>query len=238
MIWKVSVVLGLVCLAVLVGFGVVWRSSQDVNPKVLEIGVGSASAGSAADSRALPTDLPVSHRVHPLNDPTKHEPAATSRARGVHTAAIVSNSDRLTAESILLRGNDIDSAAVAALLKSDDRFDHALDRLWAEMAGDEDAAALGEAYATAIGSQVSDVEGLRLDKLACGLRLCIASFLDMRSGDAWESWRGRFDSDVETPYGVLIEHEIDLGTGAAQRRVVFSTDPSTDAVVIPAYAGG
>lgn len=196
------------------------RTTRDV---VLSEGQGEKKTQSAqsTDSAATTTGNPEAVASGPSDYARRvHAPVAHSR-----------NSDRMVTESMLLMGNDLDSNAAGSLLRAEDGFEKALDRMTDEMQSDADALALSETYAQAIGAQLSPgSRQLQLDRLACGLRLCAASFDDAADEAAWNAWRQRFDGDLETPHRVFVERTLVRPDGSVQRRVIFTTDPTSQGV--------
>lgn len=187
-------------------------------------------AAAAPRDTAISGASNVSAPATPMTD-TPESAAATllvgsrpSSAPATHPT----NSDRLVTESMLLLGSDLDSNAASNLLRAEDGFDKALGRMDDEMQRDPDAMALGDTYAQAIAAQLSSGDqALRLDRLACGLRLCVASFDDAADEAAWEAWRQRFDADTETPHSVFVERSLARPDGSVERRVIFTTDPTS-----------
>ena len=136
-----------------------------------------------------------------------------------------------------MAGNDVDAASATRVLGSEQAFTSALDAMLSELSGDPDAAELTAAYEEAIRAQLDGLDGLRLERMACGLRVCLATFEEEQPA-SWDAWHARFDADPATPASVFIEREVESGNGTRQRRIIYSTDPTSSGIRAPLSGGG
>lgn len=202
--------------------------------------VVAADRGGTAEAGELVEHNDASRAVAPVRAPAEAQaraPEATTRAQLRTARAAPRSSDRLPAEARWLAGDDVSAASVSELLRSGQGFDAAIDALAIDMAVDAEAEALMDAYSEVIETQLPETGTVRLERLACGLRLCLARFEETARGD-WNAWRRSFDADTRTPHHVFIEREVDLGDGVTERRVLFATDPGSSGIVVPVFAGG
>lgn len=236
---KIGLCLGLLTTAVIVAAVAFPTGSLMESESPRSLGMAPKAVEASVEARQAPVARPPKAKQAPVVT-TPSTPSTPSAVPSVASSARprpVASSDRLRGESGLLAGKDVDAAAVSAALRSDQRFEEVLDTMVRDMEWDQDAASLAEVYSETIRLQLAGVDGIQLDRIACGLRLCAASF-DDAGGTAWDEWRQRFDADPETPHAVFVEREVNLGNGLMRRRVIFSTDPSSSGVLAPAHPGG
>lgn len=136
-------------------------------------------------------------------------------------------------EASLLAGTDLRTDRVSTALDGE-AFTALLDAMDADLRRDAGARALTDAYADAIAMQFGE-GGLTLDRIACGLRLCVVRIVGPDDPAPWTAWSTLFDADAATPSYARIEHEAELGAGLRERRLVFTVDPSSAGLTISAY---
>lgn len=143
--------------------------------------------------------------------------------------------DHLDVETDLLAAVDghqgIDVQAVTALIKGD-RYGDFMDRLASESAASPLAHDVAELYAQSVAkAHAVDDDQLAL-RLVCGMTLCAIS-ATAASKDVFDAWFERFIADpVAPPYGAG-RHDKVTDSGAIEYRIVFSTDPERQHVVMP-----
>jgi hypothetical protein len=203
--------------------GLPHTETTDVQPDVPAADVSTPEADAVI---AKPSGRPASQSPASAPASGTHEQQRTTRSDPGRPAD--SNPSRLATESTLLFGDEVNVEAVGSILRTD-RFDEMLQAMLDEAQTDADASDLTDTYASSISAQVGTATSLRLDRLACGLRLCAATFSD---GDeaTWTAWTENFQADPQTPSNVFVEHAVALENGAALRRIIFSTDPTTAGV--------
>ncbi|MCA1778467.1 MAG: hypothetical protein LC637_03515 [Xanthomonadaceae bacterium] len=144
--------------------------------------------------------------------------------------------DRLPSEEKLLLGENLDIANSERILSaSPEDFDQLFDHLQEQGFEDPLAYELTELYsdylARSLGPEGSTPGST---ELACGLRACIArsSATGDVGGPALDAWQN--DPDAPPIYA-LIEMPFVLPDGAIEHRLLFTTDPGSNAITIPAF---
>lgn len=148
--------------------------------------------------------------------------------------SIAKNMDHLPIESAVLLNGQIYVSAAESILGSD-AFASTLESLEQQMMQDPLAEALTNTYRDSIERQLAaQTDGLQVDRLACGLRICMGSIHSQGLTDEdWAAWLDAFGHNPETPHYTLVDQTIDLGDDVAEHRLVFSTDPESNAIVVP-----
>ena len=99
-----------------------------------------------------------------------------------------------------------------------------------EMAASTAAKDVGELYLGAIQSDLAETHGLTMGEFACGAALCVGSIDVQGESSNWDQWIRKFDENQNAPTYVFVETPVDRGNGVTQHRIVFSTDPDSNAV--------
>ena len=142
----------------------------------------------------------------------------------------IADASALPVERQFLLNNQVDVPSLARQIKSE-QFDLIVDQLHQQSQMDPLAHELDAIYRQAIEHQVSgDDAGLKIDRFACGLRVCIGSMRSAENTDSWSKWLTAFDLDPSTPHQVLADFTINDGAGGVSHRFLFSTDEETNAI--------
>ena len=144
--------------------------------------------------------------------------------------------DRLPAEEKLLLGENLDIANSERILgASPEDFDQLFNDLQDQGFEDPLAYELTELYSDYLARSPGQGGGMPGSmELACGLRACIARSSapgDQRAPalDAWQN-----DPNAPPTYA-LIEMPFELPDGTIEHRLLFTTDPGSNAITIPAF---
>lgn len=142
-------------------------------------------------------------------------------------ASALRNADRLAAEAAMLAGDALSVDAVESIITTD-RFGETLGLLEAQMLRDSLAQELTEAYRLALQAELSAGSStMELDRLACGMRVCMARVLDHAEVSDWIRWMESLSNNTNVPLHASLDYTIDHGGAGFEHRLVFSTDPSS-----------
>jgi hypothetical protein len=226
---------------VLFGLAALWVAQQ----RAIEVPDERERARAAAPSSAPGVDP----ELQPVAQvPLQEEPHASSGAgfnvesnaataehndeRRRRLAREIQNADRLPIESTLMAGKGLSLETVAALFETD-LFQDALSELAAQSSSDPLASEMTGLLQEALAAQVSDAAGVRGGEVACGLRLCVGRL----DADGEVDIDAVLDATVASaglPQFVTMTRQVAQPNGAMEYRVVFSTDPTSRAIVVPA----
>ena len=171
----------------------------------------------------------------PMKRPRATQTAQPATAAPSVPTALAAPRDHLDAETELLGAVDghqgVNVQAVTALIQGN-RYDVFMDRLSGESAASPLAHDIAELYAqSAARAQPGDDDPLTL-RLVCGMTVCALS-ATAPSKDIFDAWFERFIADpAAPPYGAGRYDKV-TASGAIEYRVVFSTDPERQHVVMP-----
>lgn len=184
------------------------------SPVILSAEEQSGSTSNGLSSSAAKT------QVHENNSPTAHQ-LSTGRPRPV--------------ESLLISSDGLRVGYINAIIGVDE-FDRVLDRLKTESYTDPDASEISRVYEENLKSSLKASDtGVSLNKLACGLTACAASF----NGNLMDE--GRFSTmlmGAGSEGGVGIYSAIvrafppSTPSGPATYRVFFSTDKNNNTIIV------
>lgn len=145
-------------------------------------------------------------------------------------AAALRNADRLRAEDTILVGDDLSADAAGPIITTD-RFGETLGRLEEQMLQDPMARELTEAYRHALQTELSSASPtMELDRLACGMRVCMALIQDQAEVSDWVGWMESLSSNPDVPFYASLDYSLDHGGAGFEHRLIFSTDPSSSGV--------
>lgn len=221
-----AAVAGLAVLIVLLGiFGATylpWSESDDRSPDE-----GSAQNPEQATSRSGDRYRSVSARpLAPESaDGEEHVESEPSDSRW---RAVEEDIDHLPAERTMLHDSMVDLDSIQGHLFGES-FDPLLLALKEQSARQPAAAELTDVYRTALQAALSHQESDYLKDIACGLRLCMASVgygsdsAPVIEGVEW--WK--FSEEASLPIYAHIAVDVPVNAGLAERRIVWSTDPTS-----------
>ena len=135
----------------------------------------------------------------------------------------------LPAESQLIAKDQLNQDAAQRILRSP-RFDDFVRKMRDEMMANTAARDVGDLYIGAIRNNLNEMPGLTLEDFACGATICVGSIESAAENPVWDQWMKKFDDDSSVPTYVFVEAPVDLSGGVTQHRIVFSTDPDSNAV--------
>jgi hypothetical protein len=103
-----------------------------------------------------------------------------------------------------------------------------------EMAADAAARDVGELYIGALRNNLLQTPDLRISEFACGITVCAGTIESSGESPSWSQWTKNFDDDTSAPTYVFAELPVDRDDGVIEHRFVFSTDPDSNALIVPA----
>jgi len=165
--------------------------------------------------------------------PDLPEPAGRSGRTSSNEAVSASASNRrertfeyLQVESGFMANGGISNQAAETLLRSSRSSSDAIDRMTIDAASSPDAQDLTRHYRSSL-ERAMGQDGV-LDRLACGLSICIGIARAQSSADH-EAWGHRLASDRSSPTYSYAEVSEKLGAGY-ENRFMFSTDPELNSI--------
>lgn len=204
-----------------------------------------ARASEAADPvSALPAQASVAAAGAQATEPnarvsrlSANRAPAVQRSRAEIMAAMRA-ADRLPAEDLLLAGKSVDAYGLRAVMQAEDeQFAQMLDEMQRQMMADPLASDVDHMYRSGIEQAMHDHPDVgngtpTLERFVCGLRLCAGALGGIPDGvdpDDW--WNDSVVGHSGLPTYVNALVPATDSNGAPQYRFVFSTDPSSNAVV-------
>lgn len=193
---------------------------------------GSADAATAEAVVRVPEDPLLADRAHRSgggDGASRPAPAAASPAPAVHG----SQGGRATIEGALLDAHSLRAASAAALLERED-FEAVLRQLRSDSAG----SALADDNTRRYGKQTADAlakrfPGIRIDGFACAESLCGLQASSRRIGDD-RVFQAILDSgSAQAPFYSVVSDIRDLAGGGARYRMLFTTDPARNRLLVP-----
>lgn len=134
--------------------------------------------------------------------------------------------------TLIARGDSLNMVNVGPMLKSKD-FLKAIQDLAQASRDNPLASDLTELFTESIQERfASDPEKLHLHALSCGTKLCIAS-IDSSDNEAWRRTSNAILNDKNARIYAFIEYAVGNSDGTVEKRVIFSTDPSTTGINEP-----
>jgi hypothetical protein len=135
----------------------------------------------------------------------------------------------LAEESRLIANSQLNQDAVKAALNSP-QFNDFVRKMRDEMSANAAARDVGELYIGAIKDSLLQTPGFRINEFACGITVCAGSIEAPSDDTSWNTWTKKFDDNANAPTYVFAELPIDRGDGVIEHRIVFSTDPYSNAI--------
>lgn len=155
-----------------------------------------------------------------------------SRGRVEQLRRQLLRSDRLPAESPLLTGDSLAIDNIRQVMESDD-FDLAMERLAAQSEGDPLAVEMTELSRRIVESEVALAGAGALDRLSCGMRICMAA-LQPSEGPRWDAFLRAWRQNQHSLHFASVAATVERPDGAPEYRLVFSTDPASNSIVVRA----
>jgi hypothetical protein len=133
----------------------------------------------------------------------------------------------LPEETRLVADGQVNADAVQTILHSA-QFDDFVRKMRDEMVASAAATDVGGLYIGAVKNSLADMPELTMGEFACGVALCAGSLEVTGEPSLWEQWMKKFDEDSKAPTYAFIETPV-AGDGVTRYRIVFSTDPDSNA---------
>lgn len=162
-------------------------------------------------------------RVEALLDTRLHRARADAR-----------QADRLDAESIFLAGESLQGDTAIQVLNADaEDFDAIISELEQQSQKDPLSSEISDVYRDFLDNDPSlDEYGPVMDRLACGLRICIGE--SFAGQDQWDRAISRMRDGTAPPSFAMIEIPVyDAAGMLIGRRLMFSTDDQNNSVSMP-----
>lgn len=199
-------------------------ASGEVEPGARPSEAGVPDHASAAFTRVARTggdDRPE----HPAESPVEDDKALRELRRRMRAA------DALPTERQFLLNDYLRTDATMERVGSGD-FAEVMDELAREAYGDFDAQALSDVYGGHVGAMLDAHGGLTLDRLVCGMRLCMGEAIVAAGEVNWQPFHlGLGDGP---PIYALSDGTFTRADGMIVYQFLFTTDPESPGFVIPA----
>lgn len=200
-----------------------------------EPAIGRAATPASTSRTAEPGTRPDDTRIRPTAVPQPaNDPPPPLRS------AELPAPEHLEAESALLAHVDghrgLDGAAISALIRGD-AFSDFMDRLEREAATSALALEITELYAQSAEQANAAGGGDVAVRLVCGLDVCAVS-ATAPSKEVFDAWFQAFiGNPAAPPYGAG-RHDTLTAGGAVEHRIVFSSDPERQHVIMRSAGPG
>ncbi|HEX6834734.1 MAG TPA: hypothetical protein VF132_14440 [Rudaea sp.] len=184
-----------------------------------------------------PTTSATTERLHDHeHQQSSNVSAQNHRVRSGQSAAaarpIAAQTRFLPAENQLVVDGQLSQDSAQSLLRST-RFDDFVRSMRDQMIANAAAMDVGNLYISAVRDHLRDISGVTMGEFACGVTLCVGSIETSDAGnadDAWSAWSNKFASDPNAPTYTFLDAPVVHQNGLTQHRIVFSTDPESNAI--------
>ncbi len=135
-------------------------------------------------------------------------------------------------ESKLLNSGSLDQTNAARILKSSN-FEKTVRDLADSSKGNPLASDLTELFANSLREKISnESENLNIQEFSCGSILCMGS-ISAPDSKAWNHASNELLNDKSAKIYAFIEFDVPQANGTIEHRIIFSTDPSSNGIILP-----
>ncbi|GAB3377468.1 hypothetical protein [Lysobacter fragariae] len=157
--------------------------------------------------------------------PVVRSPASTAGGAGDAKARLFGS----PFEASLLTDGLVNDRAIQLLEAKD--FDQVVDQLDAQNSGQRNT--IGDKYRAQIENTLASFrKQAQLDRLACGVNVCVASITDREPGTWFNDWYDNIQSAATLPIGALSMFDVDLPGGTSEHRILFTTRPESAGFIV------